>query len=203
MSQTKRDYRQHLSSKAQIFLDGKEIDCTIIDLSISGLKIKIHSESFSKSPKILVELISIGDKVDFSIQEMHFDGEVKIVRKELLENEVYLSISYDDIFFGLNHLPYHRQSYRTRHRSSGQILINEKNYDVISHDFSTEGMQLAIFEKLDLDVNSELEITFEQLNISGRSRLKWKQESSDQSLLGLEYIQLAAPVRDIASFVQH
>lgn len=203
MSQTKRDYRQHLSSKAQIFLDGKEIDCTIVDLSISGLKIQIHSETLYKSPKILVELISIEDKVDFSIQEMHFEGEVKIVRKELIDNEVYLSLSYDDIFFGLNHLPYQRKSYRTRHRSSGQILINEKNYDVISHDFSTQGMQLAIFEKLELDVDSELEMTFEHLNISGRSRLKWKYESSDQCLLGLEYIQLAKPVRDIASFVQH
>ena len=200
MTYIRRDYRKHLSSPALIFIAGKEIPCTILDLSISGIKIKLHTTDSIQKPASLADEIKINELADFYVREMHFDGKVKIIRKEIIGQALLLSLSYEDVFFGLKHLPYRRRHYRSNCLSSGKIYINQQVHNAVSHDLSLDGMQLAISETVDFKVDDELILDFEQINVSGQSRIKWQKEQPDQCLLGIEFIHLIEPVKGIAAF---
>ena len=200
MSNIKRDYRTTASMKAVVFIDHKEITCIISDLSISGAKLEIKPLPYFDSVIMLSELVDVGDDIDFSAQELHFDGKVKVIRKEILNERLYLSITLDDIFYGLANLPYKREVYRTDHRISGLIIINGQRYEAISQNVSVTGMSIAIFQSANITNGDELTLNFHNLGINGKAKIVWREKTDDKTLLGVKYVQLMDPADGIASF---
>lgn len=200
MSNTKRDYRTNLSVNALVFLDKKEVACTISDISITGAQLEIHPQPHFKNAMMLAEFIEIGDEVDFSVEEMHFDGKIKVVRKEIKNDKLYLSIELDDLFFGLENLAYKRKVYRTSHRMSGLIIMNGKSYEAVSQNISANGLTATIFEEVDIINGAELTINFYDPDVNGKARVVWHKTESEKTLIGLEFIQLMEPVKGIATF---
>lgn len=203
MSNIKRDYRTNLSMRAVVFLDNKEITCTISDISISGAKLEIKPLPYFDNAMSLSELIDIGSNIDFSVQEMHFDGKVKVIRKEILKERLYLSITLDDIFYGQANLPYKREVYRTHHRMSGLIIMNGHSYEAISQNVSVNGMTLVAFQHITITNGDELTLNFHNLGINGKAKIIWHEIEDEKTLLGVEYVQLMEPVEGIASFLKN
>ncbi|MCU7833953.1 MAG: PilZ domain-containing protein [gamma proteobacterium symbiont of Taylorina sp.] len=200
MSNIKRDYRTNLAMKALIFLDKREVSCIISDISISGAQLEINPQPHFKNALILSELIDIDDVIDFSVYELHFDGKTKIVRKQILEDKLFLSITLGDIFYGLENLAYRREVYRTNYRMSGVVILNGQSYEAISHNVSVNGMNAAIFKKINVTNGDEVTLNFYNLEINGKARIIWHKNEEDKTLLGIEYAQLMEPVKGVASF---
>ncbi|MCW8929494.1 MAG: PilZ domain-containing protein [Gammaproteobacteria bacterium] len=200
MSYKQRDYRTHLSTKALVFLDEEEVDCTIIDLSISGAKFEIIPGVHLKNALLISEVVDTNDVINFAIPEMHIDGEVKIIRKEQVDDKVYLSVLFSDIFYGLEHLPYRRKVYRTRCRSNGQITLNGQSYEFISQNLSVKGMMIAVYEPLEIKDTDEFSLDFKHFNIHGKARCIWSKRENNKNMMGIEYTQLNKPIDGLASF---
>lgn len=200
MSNIKRDYRTNLSVKALVFLDKKEVACTISDISITGVKLEIYPKPHFKNAMMLSEFIEVGDKVGFSVEEMHFDGKIKIVRKEVKNEKLFLSITLDDLFFGLENLAYRRKVYRTHHRMSGLIIMNGKSYDAMGQNISVNGLTATIFEEINISDGDELTLNFHEPEINGKARIIWHKNEAEKNLLGIKYIQLMESVKGIAAF---
>ncbi len=203
MSNIKRDYRTNLSMRAVVFLDNKEITCTISDISISGAKLEIKPLSYFYNAEALSELIDINSNIDFSVEEMHFDGKVKVIRKEILNERLYLSITLDDIYYGLANLPYKREVYRTHHRMSGLIIMNGHSYEAISQNVSVNGMTIIVFQHITITNGDELTLNFHNLGINGKAKIIWHEIEDEKMLLGVEYVQLMESVEGIASFLKN
>jgi PilZ domain len=202
MSYTQRKYRTNLAMKAKMFLDGKDFDCTVVDLSTSGAKIEIKPGILIKNTTLLSELVRLDDVVNFEIAELYLDGEAKITRKEILFDNFYLSIVFENIFYGLKHVPYQRSVYRSRYRSIGKLTLNDQSYEFISHNLSTKGMLLAVFERLKVNNGDLLNIDLEQLNLHADAQLIWTKKLYNHNLLGVKYTKLAQPVKGIAAFAR-
>ncbi len=200
MPYIKRKYRTNLSMKAIIFIDGSELDCTIVNLSTSGAKLEVKPGSHFKNAMLLSEIVNKDDIVNFTIPEMHLDGEVKIIRTEIQYNNFYLSIVLENVFYGLEYVPYRRRVYRSNYRSIGHIEINGRSYEFLSYNVSVKGMLLGIFERLNINNGDILAVDLNQLNIHGKARIIWTKKLYNKNLLGLEYIDLIEPVKGIASF---
>jgi len=74
MSYTKREYRTNLSMQGLIFLDRKELRCTIKDLSTNGIKIELKPVNYFNDVQAFSKVIIIDDIVNFAIPEMYLDG---------------------------------------------------------------------------------------------------------------------------------
>ena len=199
MSYIKRNYRTNLSMDALIFLDGKEIACSIIDLSTTGAKLEVLPGLFFKNTTLFSKIINIDGLVNISIPEMHAEGEVKIIRKDILYDNLHLFIAFENLFLGLKKLPYIRKVYRSSYRSVGQIEINGKAFEFVTHNVSTKGLLIAVFERLNLS-NGSLNIDLNTLNIHAKAQLIWSKKLYNHNLLGLEFTQLDKPIKGIASF---
>ena len=200
MPNIKRDYRTNLSVNALVFLDKKEVACTISDISITGAQLEIHPKPFFKNAMMLAEFIEIDDEVDFSVQEMHFDGKIKIVRKEIKNDRLYLSIELDDLFFGLENLAYKRKVYRTSQHMSGLIIMNGQSYEAVSQNISVNGLTAAIFEEIEIPDGTELTLNFHDPDINGKAKVVWHKTEREKTLIGLEFIQLMEKVQGVAIF---
>ena len=202
MSYTKRPYRTRLSTKALVFLGEEEINCTIVNLSITGAKFEVIPGLHLKNAMLISDVVNIDDIINFAIPEMHIDGEVKITRKEIENDKVYLSVLFDDIFYGLEPLPYRRKVYRTRCRANGQLELNGQSYEFISHNISVKGMMIAVFEPLNINKNDLLTLDFKHFNIHGAARCIWSKEIKGLNMIGIEFAQLIKPVDGLASFTR-
>ena len=200
MSNIKRDYRTNLSVNALVFLDKKEVACTISDISISGAQLEIHPEPHFKNAIMLSEFIGVDDEVDFSVKEMHFDGRIKIIRKEIKNNKLYLSITLNDLFFGLENLAYKRKVYRTPHRTSGLIIMQGKSYDAVSQNVSSNGLTANIFEQVEVSEGDELTVNFHDPEINGKAKVIWFTNEDEKTIIGVQFVQLMEDVRGVASF---
>lgn len=200
MSYTKRDYRTHLSAQGMIFLDGKDFDCTIVDISTSGAKIEIKPGQYFKNSMVLAEIINVGDVTAFFNKEMHFDGTIEIVRKELINNILYVSLIFSDIFYGLEHLSYRRGHYRQECRSAGHIMLNEEIYEVVSLNLSHSGMKIILFEAFEINVKDEIIVNFKHLNVQGKAVVIWYSEEVEHRLIGVEFTQMTKLNENIPSF---
>jgi hypothetical protein len=200
MSYIKRDYRTNLSMDALIFLDGEEVACSIIDLSTTGAKLEILPGLFFKNTTLFSKIVKVDDLVNISIPEMHAEGEVRIIRKDILSYNLHLFIAFDNLFLGLKKLPYIRKVYRSSYRSMGQIEINGKAFDFVTYNVSTKGLLIAVFERLSLSDGISLNIDLNTLNIHAKAQLIWSKKLYNHNLLGIEFTQLDNPVKGIASF---
>ena len=200
MSDINRDYRINLSINALVFLDKKEVACTISNISITGANLEIHPQPHFKNAMMLSEIVNIDDEVDFSVEEMHFDGKIKIVRKEIINDSLHLSITLGDLFFGLESLAYKRKVYRTSHRMSGCIIMNGQSYESMSQNISVNGLTATIFEELNVSDGDELTLNFHDPEINGKARIIWHKNETAKTTIGLQYVQLMEPVKGIAAF---
>lgn len=200
MSNIKRDYRINLAVKALVFLDKTEVGCTISNISITGANLEIHPQPHFKNAMMLSEFVDIGDELDFFVQEMHFDGRIKVVRKEIKNERLYLAITLGDLFFGLENLAYRRKVYRTPVQMSGLIIMNGQSYEVASHNISVNGLTATIFEEVNLSDGDELTLNFHEPEINGKARVVWHKIEAEKTTIGVQYIQLMEPIKGIATF---
>ncbi len=196
----KCNYRTNLSMDALIFLDGKEVVCSIIDLSTTGAKLEIIPGLFFKNAELFSKTINTDNLVNMSIPEIHAEGEVKIIRKDILYYKLHLFIAFENLFLGLKKLPYTRRVYRSSYHSVGQIEINGKAFEFVTHNVSTKGLLIAVFERLSLSDDMSLNIVLNTLNIHAKAQLIWSKKLYNHNLLGLEFTQLDKPIKGIASF---
>jgi len=200
MSNIKRDYRTNLAMNAIVYLDKREVSCTIADISITGAQLEIKPQPHFNNALILSELINIDDEVDFCVPPMHFEGTIKIVRKVISDDKLNLSITLENIYYGLEKLAYQREVYRTDYRMSGVIIINGKSYETISRNVSVKGMSVIVFEPVALTNKDEVTLNFYNLEINGKAQIIWHKSGENKTYLGLEYVQLMEPVKGLASF---
>jgi len=163
MSYTNRNYRTNLSMKGLVFLNGKEFDCTIVDLSTNGIKMEIIPGHYFNNVQLFLDAININEIVNFAIPEMHLDGESKIVRKEAQENTIYLSLTFSNVYYGLEHIPYKRKFYRSISRTIGHISLNTLDYEVISQNISLNGMLIVTPEALKVNAGDKIGLNFMQV----------------------------------------
>jgi len=200
MSYTKRKYRTNLSMKGLVFLNGKELECIIVDLSTNGIKMEITPGHYFNNAQLFLDAINISGLVNFAIPEMHLDGESKIIRKESDGNKIYLSLAFSDVYYGLEHIPYKRKFYRTRYRAIGHIKVSAVDYEVISQNISLSGMLIASPDPITVNNGEKITIDFKQVNINGDAEVIWSKEVNKKYLIGVKFIKLAEAVKGIASF---
>jgi len=201
MSYIKRNYRTNLAMKGLTYLDGMEINCTIMDLSTTGARIEIGPGEFFSNVIPFAQTIPSDAIIDIRIPEIHMDGEVKLVRKEIKKGQLYLSVIFSNVFFGLENVPYRRKVYRKKFSSFGRLTLNNTHYEIVCNNVSTKGMLLVLFDSVDVEPDTLLEISFNHLDIHGSAKVIWsKQTKKNHTWIGIEYIQLNNPVKGIATF---
>lgn len=183
------------------YLDGVELECTIMDLSTTGARLEIKPCSVFSNPAPFAQTIANDSIIDIRIPEMHMDGEVKVIRKEIKKDLLYLSVVFTQVFFGLENVPYKRKVYRKKWSSFGHITVAGQNYEAVTQNVSVKGMLLVIYGAIDYQEEHPVEISFNHLNIHGSARVIWsKITKKNHTWLGLEYINLDASVKGIATF---
>jgi len=201
MSYVKRNYRTNLAMQGVVFLDGFEIDCTVSDLSTSGARFEITPGKFFNNIIAFAQTVAIDAIIDVRIPEMHIDGEVKVIRKEVKKGLLYLSVEFSNVFFGLENVPYRRKVYRKKLTSFGHLSINGKTHEIVCTNVSIKGMLLVVLEKIDVDKDTLVEISFNHLGIHGSAKAIWNiQTKKNHTWIGIEYIQLNDPVKGIPTF---
>jgi len=200
MSYTKREYRTNLSMQGLIFLDRKELRCTIKDLSTNGIKIELKPVNYFNDVQAFSKVIIIDDIVNFAIPEMYLDGEAKIIRKEIDEDRIYVSLAFANVFFGLEHVPYKREYYRTLSNIVGQIKVHEQIFEVSCQNVSLTGMLIVSNNQLDISLSDVIEVSFDVINIHGNAQQIWSRNLKEQYLIGIKFTQLLKPIKGIAAF---
>jgi len=201
MSYTKRNYRTNLAMQGLTYLDGIEVECTVMDLSTTGARLEISPGKSFSSVVPFAQTITNNSIIDVRINEMHMDGEVKVIRKEIKKGLLYLSIVFDNVFFGLENVPYKRKVYRKKFSSFGHMILNDLSYEVICTNFSVKGIMLVVFDKLSVDQDELLQLDFNHIGVHGSAKVIWiKQTKKNHTYIGAEYIQLNDSVKGIATF---
>ncbi len=82
-----RNYRSDFTANIILFIEDYKIEGKMINISTSGAKIILKLEQFSRKLKI-------NEIVKFFVPTMQIKGELKIVRKEIVNNNIFFSILF-------------------------------------------------------------------------------------------------------------
>lgn len=194
MTEENRSYRKCLSSQGFIYLDNKELEISVRNLSITGLLAELDNNKFISEVDDVFHAIESTIMVDLYLPEMRLAGEADVVRAEKIAGHIYLGLEFRNLTYDANNLLYKRKAYRKKLSAFGDIIFQGKTHTFATENVSVNGLMIRLKESIDIEVGTVTSFDFSQLGLAGKVKVIWVEKEGDgHTLIGLEYEQM---VRD-------
>jgi len=196
-SESKRSYRKNLITNGLVYIDGEELEASVINVSVTGALVQLSRDVISPNDTLISKII------DFYLPKLRLAGTAEIVRVNS-SNERYdlLALKFQQISYNIDNLLYKRKVYRKNMSVSGQILLKNKLYNFETINVSVEGFMIHLAEKVIIEKGSTTVFKFNNLDIKGKAEVVWVDiDGEGKTLLGLKYINMNTDkIKDIPRF---
>lgn len=194
MTEDNRSYRKSLSSHGFIYLNNKEREISVRNLSISGLLAELDSHKFISEVDEVFHAIESSITIDLYLPEMRLAGEADVVRTEKIAGHIYLALEFRSLTYDANNLLYKRKAYRKVLSAFGDIFFHGKPDTFSTENVSVDGLMIRLKESVDIEVGTITLFDFSQFGLEGKVKVIWIEKEGDgHTLIGLKYEQM---VRD-------
>ena len=96
---------------------------------------------------------------------------------------------------------YKRKAYRKNMTSSGEIVLNDINYEFTTKNVSIDGLMVLLNESVEVREGVVTTFDFQKLKLQGKIKVVWVEHDENSTLMGLQYVQLeSGEVQGIPGF---
>ena len=188
MNNLRENYRENVSMTGVLFMGGVEHKMQIHNLSIVSVSASIEPTADIRNEQDVFKVMEQSKLVDIYIKTINVAGEAEIVRAEMKDKEILISMVFKQVSYNAESLLYKRKVYRKNMSTPGKILISGTIFDFVACNVSVSGLMIRIHEKIDLQEGMLTEFKFDDLHIHGKAVVVWAdQVDNNGTLIGLEY----------------
>ena len=185
----KRPYRKNLQLSGLVFVNGKEWDGMVKNLSITGMLLQLKRCVHDDIEEIMAS-IAIIPIIDIYIPEFRLAGEAEVVRSNLLESgNLELALQFKSIHHQVDQWQYKRQAFRKDVTETGRIVLGDHCYEFTSVNVSVGGLMIRLPHQVLTNEGAIAEVEFAHLGLKGKAKVVWVDVFSDAgTLMGLQYL---------------
>ena len=184
----KRPYRKNLALCGLIYLEEKEQEVIVKNISITGVLVTINSHEHNA---VIFNQLLMAKVIDIYLPRLRLAGEVEVIRVDMEDEQIALGLAFKNIIYDVDHLPCRREAYRKNIAVAGQILLNNKYMDFTTVNVSIEGLMINLGAKIIVKKGTITTVLFRQLRLQGQAQVIWTDTSLDTGTsLGLHYLSL-------------
>lgn len=184
----KRPYRKNLAMRGLIYLEGKEQEVTVRNISITGVLVEINS---GEDNSIIFNTLLTAKIIDIYLPILRLAGEVEVVRVDMEHNHIILGLSFKNIAYDVDKLPCKRKAYRKNIAVAGQILLDSSYVDFTTINVSVEGLMIHLNSNINVQKGMITNVVFNQLRMQAQAQIIWVDTISEAgTLMGLHYLSL-------------
>jgi hypothetical protein len=184
----KRPYRKNLAMRGLIYLEGKEQEVIVRNISIKGVLVEINSQ---ENNDVIFNTLLAAKVIDIYLPALRLAGEVDVVRVDMEHNHIILGLTFKNIAYDVDKLPCKRKAYRKNIAVAGQILLDGEYADFTTVNVSVEGLLIHLGGIRTIKNGTVTSINFEQLHLHGDAQVIWTDTVSEiGTLMGVHYISL-------------
>jgi hypothetical protein len=201
-SESSRFYRKSLVTSCWCYINGKELEVSVINMSMTGMLIELN---FRDSCLIDITDASKPPIIDFYLPHLRLAGTAEVVRVTSNELSILLALKFKDITYNVDNLLYKRKVYRKNMSIAGKILLNNAYHDFQTVNVSVEGLMIRLAETVTIAAGLTTTFEFNDLNLKGEVAVVWTEADSEgKTLLGLKYINMNTDkIKGIPCFYTH
>jgi hypothetical protein len=191
MSDKKRSFRKNLTSHGLIYMGGEEMDISVRNISITGLLAELGDNVDINEIKDVFKSVNLSPTIDLYLPEMHLAGEAEIVRADMIDGLIYLSIEFRNMAYDVDNVLYKRKAYRKNMTAPGQIIFNGKKFNFNTKNVSVDGLMIYLKENIEVKEGAVTIFDFKRLQLRGEIRVIWVDHTEDGgTLMGLQYVHM-------------
>jgi hypothetical protein len=199
-----RPYRKNLMSHGLIYMGEEEHEITIKNLSINGALAQLISNREDIDIKYIFNSLLVSTTIDLYLPEMRLAGEVEVVRADIEDGHILLALEFKNVAYDIDKNLNKRKAYRKNMPGPGKILLNGEYHVFNTVNVSVKGLMVCLSEAVAVEVGAITRFEFKRLDLEGDIKVIWVDSiSDDQTLIGLQYIQMEkASIKGIPLFAQ-
>lgn len=184
----KRPYRKNLAMRGMIYLEGKEQDVRVRNISITGVLVEVNSK---EDNSIIFNTLLNAKMIDIYLPALRLAGEVEVVRVDMEHNHIVLGLIFKNIAYDVDRPPCKRKAYRKNIAVMGRILLNDSYIDFTTINVSIEGLMIHLNDTLIIKKGIITTVLFTHLHLTAEAKVIWTDTISESgTLIGLHYISL-------------
>ncbi|MCF7987912.1 MAG: PilZ domain-containing protein [Methylovulum sp.] len=191
-TQQQRSYRKKLVTEGLIFIDEREWKITVLDISISGILVRINDdELLSEFKHHLLDQLP-PNLVDVYLPQIKLAGEAQMVRIEQMPTEeIEIALEFQNMAYFVDHWQVKRKAYRKTMGYCGKILLNNHSYLFSSVNASVDGLMIQLAESVPVLEGTVTQLEIAALNLNGAVKIIWVDVLGETgTLLGLQYLTI-------------
>ena len=191
-TQQQRSYRKKLVTEGLIFIDEREWKITVLDISISGILVRINDdELLSEFKHHLLDQLP-PNLVDVYLPQIKLAGEAQMVRIEQMPTEeIEIALEFQNMAYFVDHWKVKRKAYRKTMGYCGKILLNNHSYLFSSVNASVDGLMIQLAESVPVLEGTVTQLEIAALNLNGAVKIIWVDVLGETgTLLGLQYLTI-------------
>ena len=191
MTQDRREYRKSFNSSGQLYVAGELLDFIGYDVSVKGILVEIVPGSLLAEISDFEALINENNSAEIYVKDLMLTGVTDIIWAKLENGKIMLGLEFRDVMYNAEKLWRKRQSYRSKNKYIGYLIVEEDHIDFHGLNLSVDGMAIEVNQK---------NTTFEPgqviqlwanglLGIKAMAKIVWVNNSDPESCtLGLRYL---------------
>ncbi|MDP2901934.1 MAG: PilZ domain-containing protein [Methylovulum sp.] len=198
-----RLYRKNLKLHGLIYMDEKEQEVTVQNLSITGALVRLNENLYGDDIKHIFNVISASVTIDLYVPELEIAGEAEIVRVDTAESDhIVLALEFKSLAYYVDSWQYQRKAYRKYLSDIGRILLNGAIYEFVSINASVQGLMIRLAESITVAEGAIAKVEFNRLGLKGEVKVIWVDELADTgTLIGLQYLNIQkADIKGVPRF---
>lgn len=174
-----------------VFMNGKEWDVAVQNLSITGVLIQIGLNE-QHDIQQLIATLSTSIIVDLYIPELRLACEAEVVRANTSDDgNVELALEFKSVTHCIEKWQYKRKAYRKVLSDIGRILLDGKCHEFISVNASVDGLMVRLPATVAVREGTIAPFEFKRLALKGKVKVIWVDALSDSgTFLGLQYLNI-------------
>ncbi len=195
-----RAYRKKLLTSGKIYISGEELDIKVINLSLTGVLIKLPENNIIREAKDVFEAIKISPVIDLYLPQLKIAGEAEVVRMENHDDYILLGLEFTHINYEVDHFLYKRKAYRKSLAAPGKIKFDGEDHVFTTENVSVDGLMIRLSGIIDASPNTITTYEFKRFDLSGVIKVIWVEHEENSTLMGLEYLEMKKEIDGIPRF---
>ncbi len=188
-----RAFRKDIQLYGLIFLDGSERSIIVRNLSITGLLAELDPQkSAEKDIEDIFHSLQSSTLVDIFIPSMRLAGEMQVIRADIENEKILISLEFKSISYDVEDFIYRRKAYRKMMPGPGRIFLNGAYHAFTAINVSVEGLMIQLHETITVGEPAiKTTFEFEKLGLTGEARIVWiEHPHAHETIMGLCYEHL-------------
>lgn len=193
-SESNRFYRKNLITNGLCYINGKELEVSIVNMSITGVLVQLSYESlYSSDVDNTSNNALVSTVIDFYLPQLRLAGTAEVIRMTQKEDYIWLALKFKDISYNVENLLYKRKVYRKNMSVAGKILLNDEYHDFHTVNVSVEGLMIRLVGTVNVTEGLTTTLEFNNTSFKGKVEAVWTETDEEgNTLIGLKYIHMNA-----------